>query len=71
MHCRLRVLMAEQDPPLTQTDLVQQLGLGTHTVSKLYNSTFRRVDAETVEKICDFFGCGIQDLFELKEPATR
>ena len=71
MHCRLRVLMAEQDPPLTQTDLVQRLKLGSHTVSKLYNSTFRRVDAETVEKLCDFFECGIQELFELRDSAAR
>lgn len=58
--------MAEQDPPLTQIDLVTRLKLGNHTVSKLYNNTFQRVDAETVEKLCDFFGCEIQDLFELK-----
>jgi putative transcriptional regulator len=67
MRSRLRILMAEYDPPLTQTQLIEQLGLGNHTISKLFNNTFRRVDTDTVEKLCSFFNCGIADLFELKE----
>jgi len=59
--------MAEQDPPLSQADLIFHLKLGSHTISKLYNNTFHRVDAETVEKICAFFDCEIADLFELKK----
>ncbi len=67
MHCRLRVLMAAHEPPLNQTQLIEKTGLGNHTVGKLYNNTFRRVDRETVETLCDFFKCGIADLFDLKD----
>jgi len=67
MKSRLRILMAEQEPPLSQTDLINRLGLGSHTISRLYNNTFQRVDAETVEKLCDFFECGLAELFELKK----
>ena len=59
--------MAEQEPPLSQTDLINRLSLGSHTISRIYNNTFQRIDAETVEKLCDFFGCKLADLFELKE----
>jgi putative transcriptional regulator len=63
--------MAEEDPPLKQTDIIKELSLGPNTVSKLYNNTFRRIDTDTVEKLCHFFGCEISDLFELKEPVAQ
>ena len=71
MRCRLRILMAQQDPPLTQKELAKELSLGPNTVNKLYNNTFKRVDAETVEKLCQFFTCDINELFELKVVLSR
>ena len=65
MHCRLRVLMAEKE--VTQRDLVEALGMGSHTISKLYNNSFRRVDKDTVESLMNYFDCGISDLFIEKE----
>ena len=55
MKSRLKVLMAERD--LTQKDLVAALGLGTHTISKLYGNRFRRIDRDTVEKLMNYFDC--------------
>jgi putative transcriptional regulator len=68
MKCRLRVLMAEKD--LTQQDLVKQLGMGSHTISKLYNNSFKRVDRDTVEKLIDYFQCSLEGkdgLFVIEE----
>lgn len=65
MKCRLRILMAERE--ITQVQLREALGLGSHTVSKLYNNRFDRVDRETVEKLCDYFGVSVGDLFVLKD----
>lgn len=65
MKCRLRVLMAERE--ITQTQLREALGLGSHTVSKLYNNRFERVDRETVEKLCDYFEVEVGQLFVLKD----
>lgn len=67
MKCRLRVLMAERE--MTQGQLREALGLGTHTVSKLYNNRFDRVDRETIEKLCDYFEVEIGELFVLKDEA--
>lgn len=71
MKSRLRILMAEQEPPLSQAVLIDRLGLGSHTISRLYNNTFQRIDTETVEKLCDFFECGLAELFELKEQSNE
>ncbi|WP_416672445.1 helix-turn-helix domain-containing protein [Egbenema bharatensis] len=65
MRCRLRVLMAERE--ITQTQLRESLGLGSHTISKLYNNRFDRVDRETIEKLCDYFSIEVGDLFVLKD----
>lgn len=51
---------------MTQTALIEALKVGPHTISRLYNNTFKRVDADTVEKICEYFDCDLTDLFELK-----
>ena len=66
LRCRIRILMAEREPPLTQTQLISELGVGSNTISKLYHNSFKRIDVETVEKLCNYFKCDISDLFELK-----
>jgi putative transcriptional regulator len=63
--------MAEQDPPLTQKELAKELSLGPNTVNKLYNNSFKRIDTETIEKLCHFFSCEINEFFELKVLVSR
>ena len=67
MHCRLAVLMAEQDPRLSQRRLAEETGLGISTVGRLFNNEFDRVDRNTIEKLCDYFQKDLSDLFVLKE----
>lgn len=69
LHCRLAVLMAEKDPRLSQRKLSEATGLSPHTIRPLLLNKFQRVDKGTVEKLCDFFGCTIADLFEMRETA--
>ncbi|NES00310.1 MAG: helix-turn-helix transcriptional regulator [Symploca sp. SIO1B1] len=66
MSCRLAVLMAEKNPQLTQRQLSRDLGVGVATIGRLHNNKFDRVDKRTIEKLCDYFECGIGDLFILK-----
>ncbi|XGB43223.1 MAG: helix-turn-helix transcriptional regulator [Nodosilinea sp. LVE1205-7] len=65
IKCRLRVLMAGHEPPLTQTALTEATGLGSHTISRLVNNRFDRIDRSTIETLVDFFGCEIGDLLTL------
>lgn len=47
-------------------DVVRGTGLATNTVSGLYHGTAKRVDFETLDKLCDFFNrfepTALQDL---------
>ena len=69
MHCLLAVLMAKKDPSLSQRQLAKELGVSVTTVNKLYNGRplKARIEPETVERICDYFNCRIEELFELRE----
>ena len=67
MHCKLRVLMAQHDPPLTQTALIERTKLGNNTVGRLVNNSFSRLDVATVNTLLNFFDCDISDLFEVRE----
>lgn len=62
VFCRLRVLMAEADPPLNQADLIRQTGLSSHTVSRLYNNNAIRLDIPTLETLMEFFNCDLDRL---------
>ena len=68
LHCELAVLMAQRNQRLSQRQLATELGLSVGTINKLYNGRplTARIDPDTVEKICDYFGCGINDLFVLR-----
>jgi len=69
MYCQLAVLMAQRDQRLSQRQLALQLGLSVTTINKLYNGRplTARIEPNTVEKICDYFGCEISDLFVLRD----
>ena len=67
MFCRLAILMAEKNAKLTQKQLAKDTGLSPTTVHQLFNNDFRRVDTHTIEAICNYFGCQIGDLFELRD----
>jgi putative transcriptional regulator len=75
MYCQLSVLiaqrnleLAERGEQLSQRRLSRELSLSLTTINKLYNGRplTARIDPDTIEKICDYFQCGISDLFVLK-----
>ena len=73
MKSRLAVLMAERDPRMSQRELAEKSGVSTMAVNRLYNNDFKRVDTETLEKLCAFLDCDLSDLLVLKadQPSTK
>lgn len=71
VRCRLAVLMAEQDPPLTQKRLAEETGLSPNTVNLLYQNKLKRIDIDTISKLCTYFECEIGDLFFTREIEDR
>ena len=76
IYCRLNVLMAERNlrlakegKHLSQRGLAEELDISPTTVNKLYNGRpmIARIDPEVVEKVCNYFGCDVGDLFEMRE----
>ena len=62
IKCHLSRLMGERK--LKLVDVARETGLHRNTVTLLYNETAARVDLEAIERLCKFFDCKVQDLFE-------
>ena len=45
-------------------DLARDTGLNRNTVTLLYKETATRVELDTIEKLCKYFDCRVEDLFE-------
>lgn len=51
---------------MTIQDVHEKTGLNRNTISNLYHEKVSRIDFETMEKLCQLFGCqpGPGELFE-------
>jgi len=67
VRSRLAILMAERDPRMSQRELAEKSGVSAMAVNRLYNNDFKRVDTETLEKLCAYLECDLSDLLVLKE----
>jgi DNA-binding Xre family transcriptional regulator len=47
---------------LTFRRLAQLVSLSPDTLNRIANQKVTRIDHETIEKLCDFFGCDLPDL---------
>lgn len=66
----LRVLMAKKK--MNIQDVADRTKMSRTTVSKLYNETSNTVGFDTIVKLCNLFGCEVDDLFYLSiEPPTN
>jgi putative transcriptional regulator len=52
------------DRKMKIVDVARYTGLHRNTITLLYNETATRIDLETVDRLCDLFGCRVGDLFE-------
>jgi putative transcriptional regulator len=59
--CRLPILLAERR--INRTELMEKSGIHLNTLRPLYNDTWKRVDRNTMDKICKVLQCQVGDLF--------
>ena len=62
IKCHLSRLMGEKK--LKVADIARDLGLHRNTITLLYDETATRVDLETLNKLCIYFGCRVEDILE-------
>lgn len=60
VQCNLSTLMGKKR--YTIEDVHKLTGLSRSTVSNLYNDKATRVDYHTIEKLCQLFECGVDEL---------
>jgi putative transcriptional regulator len=52
---------------LSIKDVHEQTGLARGTISNLYNDRASRIDYDTIAKLCEAFGCGIESLLIIEK----
>lgn len=62
IRCHLSRLMGEKK--LKISDLARETGLHRNTITLLYQENATRVDIETMDVLCRYFGVSIGELFE-------
>jgi len=62
IKCHLSRLMGERK--LKLVDVARETGLHRNTITLLYDESASRVDLDAINKLCNFFNCSIEQLFE-------
>jgi putative transcriptional regulator len=62
IKCHLSRLMGERK--LKIADVARETGLHRNTVTLLYDETAARVDIDAIDRLCNYFGISVADLFE-------
>ena len=62
IRCTLSTLMGERRYKIQ--DVYEKTGLSRSTVSQLYHDKMKRIDYETLNKLCELFECNVGDLME-------
>lgn len=68
IRCNLKVLLAQRD--ISVTRLQADTGLTKAQVYLLYSNDAKRVDLDSLEKICKYLSVGIADVLELVPDET-
>lgn len=63
IRCNLKVLLAQRD--ISVAKLQADTGLTKAQVYLLYSNEAKRVDLDTLEKICTYLCVGIEDVLEI------
>lgn len=60
IKCHLSDFMGKTK--MTIQDVHEQTGLNRNTISNLYHEKVKRIDFETIEKLCNLFQCDVGEL---------
>lgn len=63
VRCYLSRLMGERK--LKIADVAKATNIHRNMISLLYYEKAKRIDFKTIERLCKFFRCRIEDLFEV------
>ncbi len=64
VKCKLKSFMEEKG--LNQQQVAGKTGLSPTIINRLYHNRFSRLDNNTVEEVCSFFGVSLGDMFYIE-----
>lgn len=62
LKCNLSTFMGRDK--LTIAEVIRRTGLTRNAVSALYEERAKRIDLNTIARLCELFECTVDDLFE-------
>lgn len=62
LKCNLSTFMGRDK--LTIAEVIRRTGLTRNAVSALYEERAKRIDLNTIARLCELFQCTVDDLFE-------
>ena len=65
LHIRLNELLEEHG--ISKNKICKDLDQQRGNFNRYCRDDFQRVDANLIIKLCDYFGCGVGELFEIRE----
>lgn len=65
LHIRLEELLTERR--LSKKKVCSALDIERTNFNRYYRDEFQRIDAYLLIKLCEYFDCGVEDLFEIRE----
>ncbi|MGO2236308.1 MAG: helix-turn-helix domain-containing protein [Marinomonas sp.] len=69
IKCHLSKIMGEKK--LKISDVSNETGINRGTITRLYHETAVRVEFEVLEQLCNYLGCGIEDLLEIQKTKSN
>ena len=63
IRCRLSVLMGERHI-LKLSDVVRDTGINRNTLTSMYYDRAIRIELPVADKLCKYFSCSMNELFE-------
>ncbi len=65
VRCALSTLMGRDK--LDMQDIHRKTGMSRSTIANLYYERTRRIDFDTIEKMCELFNCEVGEFLYLEE----
>ena len=62
LKCNLSTLMGRER--LTIAEVIRRTGLTRNAVATLYEERAKRIDLNTIARLCELFDCSVDELFE-------
>lgn len=67
IESKLINLIATANPPLSQRKLSRETGLSMGAIQRLCHNDMSRLDANTLEVLCEYFDCELNDVIDLTQ----